>query len=208
GELRNGTFYPTGSYAFSHPTGTGPFKFKSWTVGEKVELVKNRKYWGMKPKIDRVIIRPISNNTARVQALQTGEINGADLIQPQDVPTIKSSSKLKLLDRPPFNVAYVTINQSRKPFDKLAVRQAVAYGLDRLGEPREVGLQGDGEERSVAPGLREEREPGHRGRHQPDRLDGRLRRPGQLRRNVLQGSSRAVGLRQQGHLQHPRQSRG
>ena|SRR5436190_13881651 len=132
-ELRNGTFYPTGSYAFSHPTGTGPFKFKSWTVGEKVELVKNTKYWGKKPKIDRVIIRPISNNTARVQALQTGEINGADLIQPQDVPTIKNNSKLKLLDRPSFNVAYVTINQKRAPFNKLAVRQAVAYGLDRAG---------------------------------------------------------------------------
>jgi peptide/nickel transport system substrate-binding protein len=133
GELRNGTFYPTGTYAFSHPTGTGPFVFKSWTVGEKVELVKNTKYWGPKPKIDRVIIRPISNNTARVQALQTGEINGADLIQPQDVGTIKSNSKLKLLDRPPFNVAYVTINEARAPFNKLAVRQAVAYGLDRQG---------------------------------------------------------------------------
>src|SRR3954452_613955 len=114
GELRNGTFYPTGTYAFSHPTGTGPFKFKSWTVGEKVELTKNTKYWGKKPKIDRVIIRPISNNTARVQALQTGEINGADLIQPQDVPTIRNNSKLKLLDRPSFNVAYVTINQAHK----------------------------------------------------------------------------------------------
>jgi peptide/nickel transport system substrate-binding protein len=133
GELRNGTFYPTGTYAFSHPTGTGPFVFKSWTVGEKVELVKNTKYWGKKPKVDRVIIRPIANNTARVQALQTGEINGADLIQPQDVPTIRNNSKLKLLDRPSFNVAYVTINQAHKPFDKLAVRQAIAYGLDRAG---------------------------------------------------------------------------
>jgi peptide/nickel transport system substrate-binding protein len=133
GELRNGTFYPTGTYAFSHPTGTGPFKFKSWTVGEKVELVKFTGYYGKKPKLDRVIIRPISNNTARVQALQTGEINGADLIQPQDIGTIKSNSKLKVLDRPPFNVAYVTINQARAPYNKLAVRQAVAYGLDRAG---------------------------------------------------------------------------
>ena len=131
GELRNGTFYPTGTYAFSHPTGTGPFKFKSWTVGEKVELVKNTKYWGKKPRIDRVIIRPIPNNTARVQALQTGEINGADLIQPQDIPTIKKNKNLKLLSRPSFNVAYVTINQAHAPFNKLAVRQAIAYGLDR-----------------------------------------------------------------------------
>ena len=131
GELRNGTFYPTGTYAFSHPTGTGPFKFKQWVVGQKVEITRNNKYWGKKPRIGRVIIQPISNNTARVQALQSGEVNGADLIQPQDVPTIKKSSKLKLLNRPSFNVAYVTINSSHAPFNKLAVRQAVAYGLDR-----------------------------------------------------------------------------
>src|SRR5436190_2191956 len=65
GELRNGTFYPTGSYAFSHPTGTGPFRFKSWTVGEKVTLVANPRFWGPKPKLKTLIIRPISDNTAR-----------------------------------------------------------------------------------------------------------------------------------------------
>src|SRR5919202_1122157 len=131
GELRNGTFYPTGTYAFSHPTGTGQVKFKSWTVGQKVELVRNNAYWGKKPKIGRVIVRPISNNTARVQALQTGEINGDDLIQPQDIPTIKKNKNLYLKSRPSFNVAYVTINQAHAPFNKLAVRKAIAYGLDR-----------------------------------------------------------------------------
>src|SRR5207249_5651154 len=85
-------------------------------------------YWGKKPKIGRVIVRPIANNTARVQALQTGEINGADLIQPQDIPTIKKNKNLKLLNRPSFNVAYVTINQAHAPFNKLKVRQAIAYG--------------------------------------------------------------------------------
>ena len=38
-----------------------------------------------------------------------------------------------MLDRPAFNVAYVTINQAVKPFDNPLVRQAVAYGLDRAG---------------------------------------------------------------------------
>ncbi len=105
GELRNGTFYPTGTYAFSHPTGTGPFKFKQWVVGQKVVLVRNNNYWGKKPRISRVIVQPISNNTARVQALQSGEVNGADLVQPTDVPTIKKNKNLKLLNRPSFNVA-------------------------------------------------------------------------------------------------------
>src|SRR6266542_2397158 len=41
-ELKNGTFSATGTYAFSHPTGTGPYKFVSWTVGQKGELAKNQ----------------------------------------------------------------------------------------------------------------------------------------------------------------------
>jgi peptide/nickel transport system substrate-binding protein len=132
GELRNGTFAPTGSYAFSHPTGTGPFKFVSWTVGEKVVLTRNNAYWGKKPKIKTLIIRPISDNSARLQALQTGEAQGIDLVAPANVPTIKSNSKLKLLNRPSFNVAYVTIHQGPgSPMNDLKVRQAVAYGLDR-----------------------------------------------------------------------------
>ena len=131
GELKSGTFKPTGTYAFQHPTGTGPYKFVSWTVGQKVELAKYAGYWGKKAKLDRLIIRPISANTARLQALQTGEVNAYDLAAPQDVPSIQGNSSLKVLKRPAFNVAYVTINSAHPPFNNKLVRQAVAYGLDR-----------------------------------------------------------------------------
>jgi peptide/nickel transport system substrate-binding protein len=136
GELANGTFRPTGTYAFQHPTGTGPYKLESWTVGQRVVLVRNGSYWGKKPSLARIIVRPISNNTARLQALQTGEVNGYDLVAPQDMPTIRDNSRLKLLNRPPFNVAYVTINTSKPPMNKKLVRQAVAYGLDRASVVR------------------------------------------------------------------------
>ena len=133
GQLVSGTFRPTGTYAFSHPTGTGPFKFESWTVGQRVVLVRNERYWGKKPQIARIIVRPISNNTARLQALQTGELNGYDLVAPQDMPTIRNNSNLRLIDRPPFNVAYVTINRAKPPMNNILVRKAVAHGLDRQG---------------------------------------------------------------------------
>ncbi len=137
GELRNGTFYPTGAYAFSHPTGTGPFKFQSWTVGQRVVLTGNASYWGKKPRIRTLIIRPISDNTARLQSLQTGEVQGYDLVAPEHINTIKSNSKLKVQNRPSFNVAYVTIHQGPgSPMNDLKVRQAVAYGLDRASVVR------------------------------------------------------------------------
>ena len=127
----DGVFTPTGTYSFSHPTGTGPFKFESWKIGDKLVLVRNDEYWGRKAVLKTLIFRAISDNAARLQALQTGEIQGYDNVEPQDIPTVKRSSKLKIIDRPAFNVGYVTINRAVKPFDNLKVRQAVAHGLDR-----------------------------------------------------------------------------
>ena len=126
-------FQPTGTFGTEQPIGTGPFKLESWQIGDRLTLVRNEDYWDEdgKAKLDKLIIRPISDNAARLQALQTGEIQGYDLVEPQDVPTIEGDEELQILERPAFNVAYVTINHKVKPFDKLEVRQAVAHGLDR-----------------------------------------------------------------------------
>ncbi len=127
----SGVFHPTGTYATAHPTGTGPFMLQSWTRGDKLVLVRNPNYWGKKAILSQLIFRPIADNAARLQALQNGEIQGYDLVEPQDVPTIKGDSSLKLLSRPPFNVGIVGMNQSMPPMNNIKVRQALAYGLDR-----------------------------------------------------------------------------
>ena len=127
----NGVFHPTGTFGTQHPVGTGPFMLQSWRVGEALTLVRNPNYWGAKAKLDKVIVRPIADNAARLQALQSGEINGYDLVDPADINTIKSNKNLKILDRPAFNVGYVGINQKLAPMNNPLVRQAVAYGLDR-----------------------------------------------------------------------------
>ena len=127
----NGVFHPTGTFGTQHPIGTGPYMLKTWQIGNKLELDANPLYWGPKPKLQRIIFRPIADNAARLQALQSGEIQGYDLVAPQDIPTIQSSGNLKILNRPAFNVGYVGINQSIPPMNKLQVRQAIAYGLDR-----------------------------------------------------------------------------
>ena len=127
----DGIFHPTGKYGTEHPTGTGPFKFESWTVGDRLVVARYEDYWGDKAKLDKVIFRPIADNAARLQALQNGEIDGYDLVEPQDIPTIEGDTALQLLNRPAFNVAYVGINQSIPPMDKLEVRQALAHGLNR-----------------------------------------------------------------------------
>jgi peptide/nickel transport system substrate-binding protein len=127
----DGVFTPTGTFATEHPIGTGPFKFVSWTRGDRLVLERNDDYWGDKAILDQLIFRPIADNAARLQALQTGEIQGYDLVEPQDIPTIEGDENLQILDRPPFNVAYVGFNISDPPLDDIEVRKAIAYGLNR-----------------------------------------------------------------------------
>jgi peptide/nickel transport system substrate-binding protein len=126
-----GVFHAQGTFGTEHPIGTGPFKLESWTRGDRLTLVRNDDYWGDKAKLDSVVFRPISDNAARLQALQTGEIQGYDLVEPQDIPTIEGDSSLQILDRPAFNVGYIGFNQKHKPLENLKIRQAIAYALNR-----------------------------------------------------------------------------
>jgi peptide/nickel transport system substrate-binding protein len=126
-----GVFHPTGSFATQHPVGSGPFMFKSWTVGSKLELVPNPYYWGPKPKLKRLIFVPIGDTAARLQAFQSGELQGFDGVNPADFGTISSNSKYRLMKRAPFSVGYIGINQSIPPMNNPLVRQALAYAIDR-----------------------------------------------------------------------------
>jgi len=127
----DGIFSPSGTFGTEHPIGTGPFEFVSWTRNDRLVLKRNEDYWGDKAKLDKLIIRPIADNAARLQALQSGEIQGYDLVEPQDITTLEGDENLEVIDRPAFNVAYVGFNIAKKPTDDAKVRQAIAYGLDR-----------------------------------------------------------------------------
>jgi len=113
-----------------HPIGTGPFKFVSWTRGDKLVLTRNDDYWGKKPALKDIIIKPIADNGARRQALQSGAIDGFDNVAPGDIDPLKQAN-FQILERPSFNVAYLGFNVKQKPLDNPKIRQAIAYALNR-----------------------------------------------------------------------------
>lgn len=64
-----------------HPVGTGPYKLVAWDRGQNIILTTNDDYWGPKPAVQNVIIRIMKDTSARVVALNNGEvdiINGID----------------------------------------------------------------------------------------------------------------------------------
>ncbi|HVF21292.1 MAG TPA: ABC transporter substrate-binding protein [Mycobacteriales bacterium] len=119
-----------GTFGTEHPVGTGPFKFSSWVLKDKLELVRNDDYWGEKAKLDKLIFKPIADGPARRQALEAGDIQGYDFVDPSDVDALKGAG-FEILERPAFNVAYVGFNQAKKPLDNPKIRQAIAHALNR-----------------------------------------------------------------------------
>jgi peptide/nickel transport system substrate-binding protein len=120
----------TTEYSTAHPTGTGPFTFGKWERGKQVTVKKNPDYWGQKASLDQVIFVAIADPKARATALQNGEIDGYDLVGPADIQPLKDAG-FQIINREPFNLLYLGMNQKVKPLDNPKVRQAIAYAIDK-----------------------------------------------------------------------------
>ncbi|MEN8698719.1 ABC transporter substrate-binding protein [Bacillus infantis] len=115
-----------------NPVGTGPFKFKEWKRNDRVVVEKNPDYWqeGL-PKLDSVIFRVIPENSARLNALSTGEVDLIDGVSFSDVGQIEGNAELQLFDRPSMNVGYLGLTNTRGPLKDKKVRQALNYAVDK-----------------------------------------------------------------------------
>jgi len=118
------------AYATEHPTGTGPYKFDKWERGQAVTLKASPDYWGDKAKTETVIIRTISDTRARVQELESGSIDGFDLVGPGDVQALQDKG-FQIQNRPAFNILYLAFNQGNEALKDVKVRQAISYAIDK-----------------------------------------------------------------------------
>jgi peptide/nickel transport system substrate-binding protein len=57
------------------PIGTGPYKLAEYELNSRIVLERNDDYWGPKPKIARVTIQIIKDPSARVAAIQSGQVD-------------------------------------------------------------------------------------------------------------------------------------
>lgn len=117
-------------YATGHPTGTGPFTFTSWSPGEEVVLAAYDDYWGEQGQVRRIVFPIISDATARRQALQAGDIDGYDLVGPADVVALEDAG-FQIVNREPFNILYLGMNQANPDLADVRVRQAIAHAINK-----------------------------------------------------------------------------
>lgn len=116
----------------TNPVGTGPFKFKEWVKGDKVVLERNDDYWGTAPRLKEVTFKFISDPSAAAAAIQAGDVDAFTSFQAAElVNRFQSDANLQVEVGNTSGKVVLALNNARKPFDDVRVRQALAHAIDR-----------------------------------------------------------------------------
>jgi len=125
--------------SFGHnPVGSGPFKLKEWVTGQRITLERYADYKNFRTDgtntgpayLDTIEFKIIADSATRLAALQSGELDVSD-VDVQQIDKVKNDPKYQIViwkDATDMNfIEYA----HKAPFTDLAVRQAIAYAIDR-----------------------------------------------------------------------------
>lgn len=119
---------PISAFA-AKPVGTGPYSLASWDA-ESVTLSTNKAYWGERGQIATINFLAYNHPQARLQALLDGKIDGYDAVTIGNFDQLVKRGK-QIVQRDPFSVMYVGINQAIPVLQNQKVRQAIEMAIDK-----------------------------------------------------------------------------
>jgi peptide/nickel transport system substrate-binding protein len=138
GDLRaNFVYYNTwivqkGEKNFRRPVGTGPFKFQSFTPGQQSVFTRNANYWGHGgPYVDSLKIVSISDPTARLNALLSGQIDAMAQMAYAQAKAHQATRDIKVLVAHAPQVLMFYMDTTKPPFNDNRVRLAMKLIADR-----------------------------------------------------------------------------
>lgn len=126
---------PADGQTLATAIGTGPFKLTEWVPGDHLIFEKNPDYWDTgKPYLDRLILRVITDPTARAAGLETGEIDLGDSPVPLgDIARLEQNPNL-VVDTKTYGYSgpqqQLFFNYENEIFTKRDVRLAIAQAID------------------------------------------------------------------------------
>jgi peptide/nickel transport system substrate-binding protein len=114
-----------------NPVGTGAFKLKSWTSGDRLVFERNPNYWDKpKPYLDQVTVRPLPDGPARFASILSGE---TDIIWHDNADDIVKAKKNKAVAVNSYvgsGAGMMAFNTKKPPLDDIRVRQAIRHAID------------------------------------------------------------------------------
>ena len=116
--------------------GTGPWVLTEHKTDQYAVFTVNPKYWGEKPKLEKVTMKVIPNNQTRVLALQKGELDliyGKNMIDADSFAQLSKDSKFGAMMSQPSSTRMLLMNTTSGPLKDLQVRQALEHSINKKG---------------------------------------------------------------------------
>jgi len=138
-----GTFHfliiKDGTTDFSTAVGTGPFKCKEFTPGVRSIGVRNEHYWRAEgPYLDEVEFIGIADNSARVNALLSGDVDLINSIDPRSSQQILDTKGFELFETNAGNYTDLIMRQDSAPGNNPDFALGMKYLLNRVQIKRAV----------------------------------------------------------------------
>ena len=122
----------------THPVGTGPYVLDRWVKGATLTLNANKAYWGGVPKFDRVVFKALTNDSTRVAAILSNEVDLINRVPVKDINRVKGS--MNFIMQPGLRLIYLQMDHQRSdspyvkgkinPFADIRVRRAINYAIN------------------------------------------------------------------------------
>ena len=127
------------------PVGTGPFMVTEFKRGQYILADRNPNYWrkdeagNQLPYLDRIIFKPMPDQTAMITQLKAGEIQFAYTVPYPQAPQIAAMPDMRIIQNRILSWQYLTFNFRTPVLQDLAVRQAIAYAINKTAICRALG---------------------------------------------------------------------
>lgn len=124
--------------------GTGPYKVVDFAPDSHVTLERNDAWWGGKAPFRQIKFDFIPEESTRLLAMRSGSIDVALNVPAEQIDQWKGVTGVDVRAAADRSLVTLAFNTSKKPWDDIHVRKAVAHAIDREGVVKSV-LRGHGQ---------------------------------------------------------------
>lgn len=117
------------------PSGTGPWKLDKYVPRERAELIPNEDYWNKDriPELDRMVLLPVADPSARVAALRSGQVDWIEAPPPDAIPSLEAAGFKIESNVYPHVWPWHFSRLEDSPWNDIRIRKAANLAIDRAG---------------------------------------------------------------------------
>ena len=116
----------------TNPVGTGPFTFVRWLKDDHLEGKAFGEYWRPgRPYLSGIRYQGIPDPQVKASAVRSGSIDITEGLLAKDIDALQKAPNLRVYARPGLSVTSLRLQLAKAPFNNRALREALAWAIDR-----------------------------------------------------------------------------